>query len=70
MTKCGVTFIAVEKDLCAIGVIADDESTKDSKETGKRPQTSISKAKEKEENDIESHTHLIKSLTVEVDELK
>jgi len=30
----------------------------------------MSKAKEKEENDIEVCTHLINSLTVEVDELK
>lgn len=58
------------KDLHAIRVITDDESTKDSKDTGKRPQASMSKAKEKKPNDIESLTHLMKSLTNEMDELK
>jgi len=36
--------IVVEKDLHAIGVIVDDESSKDSKETGKRSEASSNKA--------------------------
>lgn len=62
--------IVVEKELHVIGVIVDDESSKDSKGMGKRPQTIVSKAKEKEANDIESLTHLVKSLTTEVVEIK
>ena len=39
--------ITVEKELCAIVFIIEDEPLKDSKGMVKRSQTSISKAKEK-----------------------
>lgn len=60
----------MEKYLRAIGVTVDDESTKDSKDTGKRSQASMSKAKEKEASYIKSLTHLPNSLTIESVELK
>lgn len=44
----------VEKDFHAIGVIPDDEPTKDSKGTCKRSQASMSKPKEKEWFDLEA----------------
>lgn len=37
--------ITVEKDLCEIGVIVDNESSKDSKDMGKRSQASLGEAK-------------------------
>ena len=48
--------IAVEKDLHAIGVIVDDELSKDSKYMSKRSQPSLSKAMDKEAIDFESLT--------------
>lgn len=60
----------MEKDLHTIGVITDDESTKESKDIEKRSQASVSKAKEKEASGIENLNHLLKSLTSEVVELK
>ena len=39
--------ITVEKELCAIRLILDDEPTKDSKDTSKRSQASIRRDKEK-----------------------
>jgi len=62
--------ISIEKYMHVIGVITYDESTKDSNDTGNRFQTYVSKAKEKETSDIENLTHLIKSMTTEVVELK
>ena len=62
--------IAIEKDLHATRVISDDELAKYSKDIGKRSQASVSKAKEKEESDVESLTRLLKSLTTKVVELK
>lgn len=59
----------MEKYLHAIGVIPNDEPTKDSKYIGKRS-TSVSKAKEKEASDIEKITCLIESLTTKMAELK
>jgi len=38
--------VAFEKDLCTIGVIMDNESSKDSKDMGKISQASLSKAKD------------------------
>jgi len=60
-----IETITVEKDLCAIGVIAHDKPTKDSKDTGKRSQ-----AKEKEEARLKSLTCTIKSLSNALEKLK
>lgn len=54
----------------AIGFIVDDEPTKNSKDTGKRSQASMSKAKEKESSNLESLTCLVQSLSNEMVELK
>lgn len=54
----------------ANGVIVDDEPAKDSKDTGRRSQTAMSKVKEKETSEIDTLTRLLKSLTTEVAELK
>lgn len=56
--------IIVEKDLRVIGVITNDDESKDY-ETGRKSQPSSSKAKERE-----SLTITLKSLTNEVSELK
>jgi len=56
--------------LHTIGIIKDDESAKDSKDKSKKSQVMASKGRDKEENDIEGLTHLIKNLTIEVSELK
>lgn len=58
--------ISLEKDLHAIGVIKDDEPSKDLKDTGKRSQASDKKAKEKELGNLEILTRLIKSVTTEM----
>jgi len=60
----------VEKYLCAIGVIVDDEPVKDYKDTGNRSQTIWSKVNEKKAIGIDNLTHLLKSLTTKVSELK
>lgn len=44
--------IVVEKDLCTIRVIKDDESMKDSKDVRKNPQETMSKGKDKEETEF------------------
>lgn len=62
--------IAVEKDLCAIGVIKDDEPTKDSRDSSKKPQAVASKGKDKDTSDIETLTRVFKNLTTKVSELK
>lgn len=62
--------IVVEKDLHAIGVIKDDESEKESKGARRKSQVMVSKGREKEGNDIQTLTRLIKNLTTEVFELK
>lgn len=62
--------IVVEKDLCVIGVIIDDEPSKESKYTGKRSQASIRKAKEKEFSDLKILRHTIKSISNELEKLK
>lgn len=59
----------MEKEMRTIGVIVDDESPKESKDTSKRSQTSMRKVKEKEASDIKNLTCLIKSLTTELVEL-
>jgi len=56
--------------LCAIGVIKDEKSTKDSKDASINPQATTSKGKEKGATDIETLTRLVKNLTTEVFELK
>lgn len=65
-----VEAIAVEKDLRTNGFIKDDESIKDSKDASRKSQAMVSKGRDKEANDIETLTHLIKYLTTEVSELK
>lgn len=55
--------IYVEKDLRAIGVIKNDESTKDSKYVSRKPQATTSKGRDKEATDIETLTRLVKKLT-------
>jgi len=62
--------IDVEKDLCMIGVINNDEPTKDSKDTSRKSQTIVRKGRDKETNNIETLTRLVKNLTTEVFELK
>lgn len=62
--------IAVEKYLHAIGVIKDDESTKDSKDVSRKYQVMANKGRDKEAIDIETLTCLVKNLTTEVFELK
>ena len=62
--------IVVEKYLCAIKVIKDDESTKDSKFASRKPQAMASKGRDKEATDIETLTRLVKNLTTKVFELK
>jgi len=62
--------IVVEKDLRTIGVIKDDEPAKNSRDTNINSQEMVSKGREKEENDIENLTRLVKNLTIEVCELK
>jgi len=53
-----------------IGVIIDNQPAKDSKYMGKRSQTTVCKVNEKETSEVETLTHLLKSLTIEVAELK
>lgn len=53
-----------------IGVIVDVEPAKYSKDTGKRSQASVSKAKEKETFDLESLTCTFKTLSNDLEELK
>jgi len=60
----------VEKDLCAIGAIIDDEESKESKQANKKSQYSSSKAKEKDNLDMESLGKSLKALNNEVLELK
>ena len=62
--------IAVEKDLQMIGVIKDDEPTKDYKDVSRKSQVMASKGRDKEETNIEILTRLVKKLTPEVFELK
>jgi len=62
--------IIIEKDLHVIGVINDDEPTKESRDTSRNSQAMASKGRDKEANDNETLTHLIKKLTTEVYELK
>jgi len=62
--------IDMEKDLCMIGVIVDDKTTKDSKDARRRSQATMSKVKEKETSEIETLTRLLKSLMTEVAKLK
>lgn len=62
--------ITVEKDLHAIGVIKDDEQTKDFKDASRKSQEMVRKGRDKEEIDIETLTLLIKILTMEVFKLK
>ena len=58
--------IAIEKDLHAIRVIKDDEPIKDSKYVRKNSKTMSSKGRDKETNDIETLTRLMKNLKTEV----
>lgn len=60
----------MEKDLHSIGIIIDDESMKDSKDVGRKSRAVVSKVKEKETSEIEILTRLLKSLIIEVVELK
>lgn len=60
----------VEKDLCTIGVIQDDEPTKESKDMSKKSQAIVSKGRDKETRGIETLTHLLKNLKTEVSKLK
>lgn len=62
--------IVVENDLCAIGIIKDDEPTKDPREVSKKPQATVSKGKDRETSDIENLTCLVKNMAIEVSELK
>lgn len=62
--------IAVEKYLHMIRVTKDHEPAKDSKDTSKKSQVMVSKGRDKEENDIETLTRLVKNLTIEVYEIK
>jgi len=62
--------IVVEKDLCMIGVIKDDEPVKCSKEESRKSQEMVSKRRDKEANDIETLTCLVKKVTTEVFALK
>lgn len=62
--------IVVKKDLHTIRVIKDDEPKKDSRYASKKSQVMASKGRNKEENDIETLTRLVKNLTTEVSELK
>lgn len=62
--------IIVDKDLRMIGVITDDDESKDSKETSRKSEPSSSKAKEKESSDIKSLTKMVKTLTSEILEIK
>jgi len=62
--------ITVEKDLHAIGVIKDDEPTKESRDVSKKRQAVASKGKGKEASDIETLTRLINKLTIEDSDLK
>jgi len=62
--------IFVEKYLHAIGVMKDDEPSKDSKDASRKTQAMASKGGDKETNDIESLTRLVKNLTTEVSKLR
>ena len=62
--------IVVKKDLRMIGLIKDDELTNDSQGTSRKSKTMAINGRDKEENDIETLTRLIKNLTTEVSELK
>lgn len=53
-----------------IGVIVKDNLAKESRDMGRQSQTTVSKAKEKEESEIGRLTPLIKSLTTEVSNLE
>lgn len=73
MTKININYkevIVIKKYLCSIGVITDDEPIKKSKGIGKRSQEYVSKDKEKESNDHESLTHLMRPLTTKMAEIK
>jgi len=69
LTKNYEEAIIVEKDLHAIGVILEDEPKKDSKDMGKRSQPPGIRANKKEPTVLEIMTHLIKSLSTEMEEL-
>lgn len=62
--------IVVKKNLCTIGLIKDDEPTKESKNVSRKSQTMVRKGRDKEENDIETLTCLVKNLITKVFELK
>jgi len=62
--------ITIEKYLRAFGVIKDDESMKDSKDVSRKSQETMSKGRDKEETDIETLTHLVKSLSTKMSKLK
>lgn len=60
----------MEKDLCTLRVVVDDEPTMDSKDMGRRSQIAVSKVKENEASEIETLTRLLNSLTIELTKLK
>lgn len=62
--------IVFEKEFHAIGVIKDEETTKDSKDASRKPQAMTRKGRDKEATDIETLTLLVKKLTTEISELK
>jgi len=62
--------IVMLKYLHAIGIITDDDESKDSKETGRKSHPSSSNAKGKDFLDIESLTLTVKALTNEISTLK
>lgn len=53
-----------------IGLIKDNEPTKDSKDASKKSQVMARKGRDRESKDIETLTRLVKNLTTEVSELK
>jgi len=69
LENCGEAIV-VEKHLCAIRVIKDDEPTKESRDVSRKSQAMASNGRDKEANDIETLTRLVKNLTTEVFELK
>lgn len=62
--------IVVEKYLHTIELIKDDEPTNDSKDVSNKSQEMVSKGRDKEANDIETLTRLIKYLITKVFKLK
>jgi len=62
--------LSIEKELLSIGVITNDDDSKESKEYGKKNQASSSRTKERDYFDMESLTKSLKFLTNKVSECK